>query len=166
MAVTPSTSKMRFTGKGPIRYGKAPTPASVMINSGDLLWLNNGVATPANAFTWDTSLVVTQPEFRLKFLGVANEDKSALDASTREIQYISEGEFSFPCAALGAAHHIGEFVAPDKDANNNSLADQILAIAATYDLSTGILIREAASGATQLEVYLAGYLSFLKALKS
>ena len=50
MAVTPSTSKMRYTGRGPIRTTTAPTPASVMINSGDLLWLNSGVATLANAF--------------------------------------------------------------------------------------------------------------------
>jgi len=166
MAVTPSTSNMRYSGRGPIRTTSAPTPASTMINTGDLLWLNSGVATPANAFTWDTNLATTQPEFRLLFLGVANEDKPASDASTRSIQIVTEGIFKYPCAALGGALHIGGFVGPAKDANNNSLADQILASVATYDLSVGTLYEEAATGATSLTVWIVSYLALVKALKS
>lgn len=166
MAVTPSTSQMRYSGRGPFKTLNCKTPASVMINTGDLLWSNSGVATPANAFVWDTNLATTQPEFRLKFLGVANEDKSALDASTRAINIIVDGIFEYPCAALGGAQHIGDFVAAAKDANNNSLADQILAICATYDLSIGVLFDEAATGDTLLRVYIQSYLAISKAQKT
>lgn len=166
MSVTPSTSNMRFSGKGPYKYTKAATPASVMINCGDLLWLNSGVLTPANAFTWDTNLATTQPEFRLLFVGIANEDKSAIDPSTREIQVITEGIFNYPCAALGGALHIGNFVGPAKDAGGNTLADQILASVATYDLSIGVLNAEAAVGAVSLEAFISSYLAVTKALKS
>lgn len=166
MAVTPSTSQMRYSGRGPFKSLNAPTPASTMINTGDLLWLNSGVATPANAFTWSTNLAGTQPGFRLLFLGVANEDKSALDVSTRSINIITDGIFVFPCTALGGALHIGNFIGPDKDPNNNSLADQVIASVATYDLSIGTLFEEVAAGATALRVYIQSYLAVTKSQKS
>ncbi len=166
MPVTPSTSQMRYTGRGPFKTLNAPTPASTMINTGDLLWLNSGVATPANAFTWSTNLAGTQPGFRLLFLGIANEDKSALDTSTRSIQVITDGLFAYPCTALGGALNIGNFIGPDKDPNNNSLADQLIASVATYDLSVGTLWEQAATGATSLIVYVQSYLAITKAQKS
>lgn len=160
MAVTPSTSQMRFSGRGVFDTLNCPTPASTAINSGDLLWLNSGVATPASSFTWTTNLAGTQPGFRQLFLGVANEDKSVLDVSTRSIQVITRGIFVFPCAALGGALHIGSFVGPDKDANNNSLALQTLANVATNTLSIGTLFEEVLTGATALRVLLQSWLIY------
>ncbi len=165
MAVTPSTSQNRFTGRGVFNTLNCPTPASTMINTGDLLWLNSGVATPANAFTWDTNLATTQPEFRLSFLGVANEDKPASDASTRSIQVVTDGIFSYPIASAGP-YHIGAFFGPAKDAANNSLADQILATVATYDLSIATLWEEVAAASLSVTVRVVSYLAIVKALKS
>ncbi len=166
MAVTASTSQMRYSGRGPFKTLNCKTASGVAIATGDLLWSNSGVAQPANSFVWDTNLATTQPEFRLKFLGVANEDKPANDLTTRSVSIITDGIFEYPCAALGGAQHIGDFVAPAKDANNNSLADQILAICATYDLSIGTLFSEAVTGDTLLRVYIQSYLAITKAQKS
>ena len=160
MAVTPSTSQMRYTGRGPVETTNVPTAASVAINTGDLLWLNSGVATPSSAFTWTTNLAGTQPGFRQVFLGVANEDKSVLDVSTRTIQVVTRGVFKFPCAALGGALHVGNLLGPDKDPNNNSLALQMLASVSGFTLSIGTLFEEAAAGATSLTALLQSWLIY------
>lgn len=165
-AATPSTSQMRYSGRGPFKTLNCPTAASVMINTGDHLWLNSGVATPASSFTWTSNLATTQAAFRLLYLGVANEDKSVLDVSTRSIQVIVDGIFQYPCTALGGALHIGNFIAPDKDPAGNNLMDQVLASVATFDLSTGVLFEEVLTGAVSLRVNTQSYLAVTKLQKS
>jgi len=158
MTVTASTPNYRFR-RGWEEFTTIPTPASTMINPGDLIWDNGGVAAVASAFTWDTNLATTQPEFRVKFLGVAMDQKLASDPYTTAIRVCTRGVFAYPCAALGAAHHIGECVNADKDTGNN-LLDQQLAIVSGPTLSIGVLAEEAASGATELVVYLQSFLLY------
>ena len=152
MTVTASTPSYRFR-RGISEYTTIPSPASTMINPGDLIFNNGGVAQVASAFTFTTDLPTTQALAKQKFLGVAMDYKSASDPSTTPILVCLKGVFEYPVTAFSAAHHIGEFVGPAKDTGSNML-DQKLAIAPTFDLGIGVLVEEALNGATGVVVYL------------
>lgn len=154
-ASTPNERRKRWGG----RVVSVPTPASTMINIGDLIYLNSGVAAVASSLSWNSNLATTQADFRQKFLGVAVENKMASDASTREILVQVDGEYEYPCAALGGALHIGQLVGPDKDTGNNLLDQQLVNVSA-FAQSIGTLAKEAAQGDTSLTVYLQSWLLF------
>ena len=158
----PTVSVPTYTfRRGYGEFTTVPTAASTAYNPGDLIWLNSGVAAVASAFTWDTNLATTQPEFRVLFLGVCMDQKLASDTSTSPILVCLRGVFSYPCATLNAAHHIGECVNCAKDTGNNML-DQVLAFVSGPTLSIGTLAEEVASGSTALTVYLQSFLMYTK----
>jgi hypothetical protein len=156
MAITVTTPNFTFR-RGNCEFVRIPTAASTLYNPGDLIWNNNGVAAIASAFTWTTDLATTQPLFRAKFLGVCMDLKLATDPSTNSILVCTRGFFSYPCAALGSALHIGAFVNAAKDPGANALATQLLANVSGNTLAIGTLAEEAASGATILNVYLQSF---------
>ena len=165
MPATPSLPAYRYR-RGDSDFTTIPTPASTAINPGDLIFSNSGVAAVANSFTWTTDLPTTQGGFRLSFLGVACDQKVATDASTAKILVQTKGIFEYPCAALGAAAHIGASVGPAKDAAGNFLMNQMLAVAPAVTNSIGTLAEEAAVGATSLMVYLQSFLIFNKVVSA
>jgi hypothetical protein len=152
----PSTPNYTFV-RGVIETTYLKTPASTMINCGDLILLNTATAAIMSAAAWDTNLATTQADVQPVFVGVALDSKLASDTSTRPILIATKGVFSYPCAALGAAHQVGERVAADGDGTHN-LYDQKLAIATSNFI--GSLAEVAPSGATNMTVYLQGALTF------
>lgn len=155
--VTASTPNGVYYLGGERYVKKAPSPASTMINPGDALWLNSGVLAVASTLAWDSTLAQTQIDFRAKFVGVAIDQKIATDPGTQDVTFDTVGEFFVPCAALSGAHHIGEFVAPDKDTGNN-LLDQQWVIVADAAHGVGVLVEEAANGQTFMKVRLKSFL--------
>lgn len=159
MTVTASNPNGVYYLGGERYVKKVASPASTAINPGDALWLNTATAAIASAKSWNSSLGQTQIDFRAKFLGIAIDQKSALDPGTQDISYDTVGEFYVPCAALSGAHHIGEFVAPDKDTGNN-LLDQQWAIVADAAHGCGVLVEEAANGQTFMKIRIQSFLVF------
>jgi len=158
MPATPTVPTYRYRRESSLVT--MPSPASTVINPGDLIWQNAGVAATAGAFTWGASLGATQSGFRLLFLGVAQDMKIASDTSTTPIGIRTEGVFEFPCAALASAAHIGTLVGPAQDAAGNFLASQVLAPVAAFANSIGTVVEEAAVGQTFLVVYLQSWLLY------
>jgi hypothetical protein len=149
-ATTPSTPNGNFV-RGNIATASLPTPASTMINVGDLLFLNSGVLALASNVAWDTNLATTQGDAAPVFVGVSAENKLASDPSTRNILVYTQGIFNYPCAALGAAHYLGERIACAADGTHN-MRDQLVAIATSNFI--GSLAENAASGATNVVCYI------------
>ena len=113
--VTASTMNQRLL-RDPGKVTSIPAPANTMINEGDLIWNNSGIAAVCSTTSWGGSTGATQETFRSEFLGVSNTSRRSTDPSTNGyITTIGDGIFTFPCTALGSAEHIGAFVAPDKD---------------------------------------------------
>lgn len=155
-ATTPSTPNYRFR-RGTIETTYLKSPASTMINVGDLIFLNTDTAAIASAVTWDTNLATTQGDAAPVFVGVALDNKLASDPTTRNILIATKGVFEYPCAALGAAHQVGERVACAGDGTHN-LRDQLLALASTNFI--GSLAEVAPNGATSMVVYLQSCVEF------
>jgi hypothetical protein len=101
----------------------APVDSAVVIEHGDLCYLNTDDVRPAGydanadgtGELWATSENVTQLAFKEVFLGVALQASRSGD--TDEIQVATEGIFLFDCAS--ATFEIGDYVCPAKTSGNN-----------------------------------------------
>ncbi len=163
MAVTPSVDNPTVFNRSLSDYFTMPTPASTMINVGDLLWNNAGVVAVASVFTWAGTLALTQSLFREKFLGVAADKKLAADPSTRQIRIARVAVCNYPIAST-IALHVGQSLAPDKDTGNNLLDQQLVAVsdAETFMKSIATLDRESAAGNLSVEARVQSFLTVSK----
>jgi len=94
--------------------------SAVVIEQGDLLWLNTDDARGAADFTWDTSLAVTSPQFQARFIGVAEQASASGD--TDDIRVATAGVFEFPCES--STFNEGDFVGINDNATPDALMDQ------------------------------------------
>lgn len=145
----------RQTGQhGNYDQSQAVWKAAIAVAPGDLVYRDaaDGYDKPAGSFTWDTDLATTQAAFHDAFRGVSTARRVALqtaDGGIADGNIIESGEFVYPCAALGAAAKVGEYVAPAKQ-TGDLLEPQKVAITATLGNAIGVLSRDAAAGATFL----------------
>lgn len=141
-----------------IRVGATQGPR---ITQGHLVAMVSGTlisglmrVTPANAWTWDSSLATTQANFKRTFVGVSRDFK--LSGDFRDISVATEGVYTFPCAALGSGFSIGEQFGPAAD--GSALAANSVAPCAS-GLGIGLLVRPALAGDTSVQLQIAGDLS-------
>jgi hypothetical protein len=145
----------RQTGQhGNYDQTQAVWKASLAVAPGDLVFRDtaDGYDKSAALYTWDTDIATTQASFHDVFRGVSMARRTTLqttDGGIADGNIIESGEFVMPCAALGSAAVVGEYVAPAK-ATGNALEPQKVAITATLGNAIGVVSRDAAVGATFL----------------
>lgn len=127
---------------------------SVAVNPRDLIYRDTatGYDMPAGSFTWNTDLATTQDDFKAVFRGVSMAKRLAsqtTDGGMTDGMIMESGEFVFPCAALGSAAVVGDYVGPAKQ-SGNLLEPQKVAIASAVAGAIGVVTRDAAIGATWL----------------
>ncbi len=137
-------------------YDKAGSPkwkGGVAVIPGDLVYRDaNGYDQPAALYPWTTDLPTTAATFKDAFRGVSEcrrTTQQTADGDKADGGIDETGEFTFPCAALGAASPVGSLVGPAKDVGNN-LANQLVAITTVVAGAIGVLTTDAAIGATFL----------------
>ena len=152
----PSQNNARCTGRGSPRDNTGCVfPASTGINAGDLLYIDSsGNNQPAINFPYLADLPSTQAAFKQVFAGVSEVKKLSTDTTVQTDASIGGvytfGEFTFPCAALGAAYKRGTLIGPDYNAGGpNLLSSQVVPVN-NFDLAIGVTTEDAPSGATQL----------------
>jgi hypothetical protein len=129
-----------------------------MVNEGDLIASVAGVATIPSAVPWNASLLQTQKDFRANFCGISNTSRRVNDPSTNGfLTIVPFAIVVLDCATLGGALHVGQKIGPDKDTGNN-LLDQTGVAVSDPLAAIGVLIEEAAVGATELIVLLKPFL--------
>ena len=145
----------RETGQhGNYDQSQANWKGSIAVSPADLIFRDaaDGYDKPASSFTWDTDIATTQAGFHDSFRGVSMARRLAsqtADGGIGDGNILESGEFCFPCAALGVAAAIGEYVAPAK-ASGNALENQKVAITASLSNAIGVLSRPGAVGDTFL----------------
>lgn len=106
------------------RSGKTlrlPVDSTIVIEAGDMCFLNTDDVRPASSFTYVTgNLDATQANFAAKFVGVAMDKSDSGD--TAEITIQKSGVFEFACAS--ATFEFGDLVGPDDNATPDALLDQ------------------------------------------
>lgn len=147
----------RSTGKGPYRHQWCKWKGGVAVNVGDLCFRDaaDGYDKSAASFTFVTDLATTQAGFKPAFRGVSEARRVAGQLAdgdqAADGNILSTGEFTFPCAALGAAAVVSatSFVAPAKQ-TGSFLEPQKVVLTTNPALAIGKLTRDALAGAVEL----------------
>lgn len=143
------------------RYGqrelvKGAVDSAIVVEIGDMVFLNTDDVRPATSFTWDdgaggslSDLDGTQALFAAQFLGVAAEASASgqTDPISVDISPLSVYEFS----VASATYEIGGTLAPDKTVGADTLQDQQLE-AADQNSSIAMAKRRHTSATTKLHV--------------
>jgi len=104
--------------------------ASESIEKGDLLYMErtDGFARPFSALVDLGSLGANQAYLACRFLGVAEQRHRAAASADPDdpttITVSTTGTFEFPCGALAAAVHLGNYVGADENAAGTAVLDQ------------------------------------------
>lgn len=122
--------------------------SAVVIETGDLLWLNTDDARGAADYTWDTSLAITSPQFQARFIGVAAQASASGD--TDDIRVSTAGVFEFPCAS--STFNEGDFVGVNDNAGGTALVDQELIKVTDPRQAIGRVVKAYASAVTTILV--------------
>jgi hypothetical protein len=140
---------------GETNPAKCPTTASLLIEIGDLLYLDTTTHTakPAAALALGANLAADQVAFAAVFLGVSNQCKALADTSTNPIVYGTDGVYEFSLrTALGADKDIGTLFGIDRNAGGTALLSQSVIEVATANLAIGRLEEKALTGATKVKI--------------
>lgn len=126
---------------------------TTVIAVGDTVFLDTGGdVKSATVFTWDTNIGTTQPEFKVKFLGVAlaAHANGGGAIATFPVDISPDVVWQFPCTS--EAHEIGDTLGLAKASGNALLPQQLVkAIAAN---SIARCVSRDASAATTVSVRL------------
>ena len=133
--------------------------SAIVIEIGDLVWLNTDDGRPAGQDTnsdgtgdlWSTSLAVTQEAFHDSFLGVAQQ--RSRNGDTDDIRLATRGVHEFDCAS--ATFEVGDLVGPAKTSGDNIENQKVVAVA-TENLAIGYVVKPYASATTKVMVRVFG----------
>jgi hypothetical protein len=100
---------------------KLPVDSAIVIEAGDMCFLNTNDVRPATSFTYVTgNLDGTQANFAAKFVGVAKT--GSISGATADITITKRGVFEFDCAS--STFEFGDLVGPDDNTGGTVLEDQ------------------------------------------
>lgn len=138
---------------------RVPGTVAEEIKVGNFLVLVSSKASPATALSDAGTKAQNQEAAHDVFLGVAMDQK--LDDDTRDVLIATAGEFKFPCAALGQAYDIGQYFGMEGTGAAGAVGVSATTVepVATANLAVGRLSRNAASGATEVYIEIAGVLT-------
>ncbi len=134
------------------RYGSQgivvmPVASATVVEVGDMVGEDgSGNVLTAAQETWNTTLLITQNDFKAVFVGVAIEASAA--GEVRDIAVATEGIFEMDCAS--ATFDIMDTVGPDENPSS-LLADQEVE-AAVIASALGEVVRDYAVATTRVLV--------------
>ena len=155
------TGVQNDTGKGPVRIQWAVWKASLAVAVGDLIYQDPNDTQAVTGFYYDKSAsnfaytstnAITLRAFKANFKGVSTVRRTTLQTTdggqSTDGGIAASGEFTFPCAALGAMVPMGTYVAPYT--NGTTISNQQVQTTTDAMQAIGRVTRPALAGATQL----------------
>ncbi|QDT36109.1 capsid cement protein [Stratiformator vulcanicus] len=145
-----SAHKLRFRS-GQVQLRKVRVGSDTVIDPGDLLFLDSGVAKPAADFAWDTDLATTRAAFAAAFLGVAHSRSIAGETDPVSVDISPLSVYELETAA--AAFELGDTLAPDEATETLTSTTLEKATDATHAIARAA--EYAPTGSTRLRVQFA-----------
>ncbi len=124
----------------------AAVDSGTVIEIGDLVYLDTDDAKPASAFSYASTLGLTQDNFADKFLGVAMQRSRSGD--TDPIRVATSGVFAMACAS--GTFEVGDKLGPDDNADGTALEDQQVIKVTDAARAIGKVAKRAASAVTEV----------------
>lgn len=148
----------RYQGGGlpPVRI---PGTVASEIKVGDFVVLASNKASPASTLSDSGTKAQNQEAAHDVLLGTALDGKLANE--TKDILVQPDGLHRYPCSALSQAYDPGQYfgLAGTGTAGAVGVADQSVEAVATANLAVGRLAKAAASGDTEVWLYVAAALT-------
>jgi len=138
-----NTMRWRYGETNPIMI---PVEIDIVIEIGDLVYLDSGTAKPASEQTDQGALAANQETFHDQFLGVAMQ--ASPTASTEPIRIATTGVFEFDCAL--ATHEIGDLLGSTENGTGTEVISQELIGVATPNLAIGRCTKRVNPAATKV----------------
>lgn len=126
----------------------AAVDSAVVIEIGDLVYLDTNDAKPASSQADQGTEAANQELFTDKFLGVAMQ--RSRNGDTDPIRVATTGVFEFPCPS--GTWEVGDMIGPDEAAAGTSLLAQQVAKVTEAKLALGRCARRQASATTTVLV--------------
>jgi hypothetical protein len=150
----PTTGIYNETGQhGTYDQWKPKWKASTAVAPGDLVYRDaNGYDLPLGSYTWNTNIATTAGTLNILVRGVSMARRTTLqtsDGDEADGLILKNGEYTFPCTALGSAAKPGDLVSVEDDGTSH-VANQKVRITAVAGEAIGRVTRDAAVGATFL----------------
>jgi hypothetical protein len=127
--------------------------AALVVNPGDFVFRDtDGYDKSVAAYAWNTNIATTSGTLNIIFRGVSMARRIALqltDGDESDGCILKNGEFCFPCTALGSAAAPGALVSFE-DSGSSTIHPQKVRITAVAGEAIGRVTRDAAIGATFL----------------
>lgn len=126
----------------------AAVDSAIVVEIGDLLYLNTDDVRPASSQADAGSEVANQETFADNFIGVAMQQSRSGD--TADIRVATAGVFEFICAS--ATYEVGDNVGVDENSDGDGLLDQTVAAVTDAEYAIAKVARRATSATTTLFV--------------
>ena len=135
------------------RYGETnpvmmPVATGLVIEIGDLVYLDTDVLRPASSQTDQGTLAANQELFHDNFLGVAMQHSPS--DSSAAIRVATTGVFEFDC--LSATFEIGDLIGSTEDPLGTELESQFVEQVAAENLAVGRCVKRIETAGTNVLV--------------
>lgn len=133
------------------RYGETnpvmmPVASPVVIEIGDLVILDSGLAQKASSIVDQGTAAANQEALHDQFLGVAMQ-ASPLD-SAEPIRIATSGVFEFDCSA--STFELGDLIGGSEDTLGTELVDQMVEGVGSANLAIGRCVKRVPSAGTKI----------------
>ena len=141
----PNTMRWRYGDTNPVTL---PVDAETVVEIGDLVYLEGGLAHPAGAQDDLGTEAENQEALHDAFVGVAMQHSPAGSAGTVRIATSGVFELASPSAAYG----LGQLVGADENGGGTAVLNQTVAAVATPNLAVGRVARQELAATTRVLV--------------
>lgn len=135
------------------RYGETnpvvqPVSSSVVIEIGDLLYLNGNNVQPASDQADQATLAANQELFHDNFIGIAMQCSPS--GASDPIRVATSGVFDFDCSS--ATFEVGDLIGSVEEATGTELQRQVVVGVATPNLAVGRCVKRVSPAAGKVLV--------------
>lgn len=130
-------------------FTRPSADSAIVIERGDICWLNTDDVRPAASYTWSSSDAATQTAIANVFLGIADEAKPAGAAGLVNIDISATSVYEFTCVAT--TWEVGTTFAVDGN-GSDALFSQVLEKSATATQCIARALDRATASSTKVHV--------------
>lgn len=127
----------------------APVASATVIEIGDMVAIQSGLAVPASDLTDQGSEALNQAAFRPVFLGVARDQSR--NGDTFDIAVDTGLDVNFTMGAVSATYNVGDKLTVKEAASGTALENQVLVVTATLADVTFVCTRREATATTTIK---------------
>lgn len=140
-------NRLRFRS-GQVELHRLRVDSDIVIEAGDLVYLDNDKVKPASEFPWDSDIVTTQGAFAGVFVGVAHQPSAEGETNDVSVDLSPFAVYEFDVDS--AAYEFGETLGPD-EGSSAMLSQRLVSADASDSVARAAESRTAATSLLRVQ---------------